>query len=158
MAAMHAAANMVPDFTFRRSIELADLKRLVEPAVIFEGEHVDTDGVTAYIYTVAGWLDGRNIATIEGGCTVGGEAMVIHADDRASADYLAGLGLMDTIEADQANEQATLDGLAALARLESVGPLQRVDLATAAPADKSTAFEEDAKAIQHLLGDGIVSH
>lgn len=152
---MYSAANMVPDFTFRRSIELADLKRLVEPAIIFEGVHTDSDGVDAYIYTVAGWLEGQNIATVEGGCTVGGQAVLIHADDRASADYLAGLGLQETIAAALDADAQYIEGQAALARLASIGAVRRLDLATAKPSDTSDEFVRDSVAIQSLIGDGL---
>jgi hypothetical protein len=152
---MYSAANIVPDFTFRRSIELADLKRIVEPAVIFEGVHTDTDGVDAYIYTVAGWLDGKNIATMEGGCTVGGDTMVIHADDRETADYLAGLGLLETIDASNAADEQYIEGQAALARLAAVGPMRRIELATAPAADTSDEFVRDTASIQALIGDGM---
>jgi aspartate 1-decarboxylase len=74
-----AAENIAPAFHTRRSINAADLKRLQDPAVIFEGERADSDGERFYTYTVAGWLDGQNIASMQGGATVGGDVIVIHA-------------------------------------------------------------------------------
>ncbi len=100
---MLAAADLAPDFTARRSLSLVDLVRLDEPAVIFEHFHVDSDGVHAYVYTVAGWLNGRNVADMRGGATVGGDVIVVHAKSRAEADAMAGEGLQTTIDAIRAN-------------------------------------------------------
>lgn len=85
------------NFGLRRSITMDTLLRLQEPAVLCEGELYDSDGVKSYVYTVAGWLDGRNIATHAGGCTVEGEVIIIHGKDRKEADALAAEGLGDTI-------------------------------------------------------------
>jgi hypothetical protein len=149
-----AAANVVPAFHTRRSITAADLKRLDEPAVIFEHEWRDSDGVPCFAYTVAGWLDGQNIATMQGGCTVGGDVIIIHAPDRDNADLMAGMGLQDTIDALQREENAHLDALAAQARLASVNPIRRLELATAE--DKNPEFVADSEAIRKLRGDDIV--
>lgn len=87
------------------TIDLDDLVRLEDPAVIFEGELVDSDNVTAYVYTVAGILDGRPIVQADHvrrcvtGALVGGDAMIVHAKDRAEADVIAAEGLLDTIKA-----------------------------------------------------------
>jgi hypothetical protein len=149
-----AAANVAPAFHTRRSITADDLKRLDEPAVIFEHEWRDSDGELCFAYTVAGWLDGQNIATIQGGCTVGSEVIVIHARDRSEADLMAGLGLQDTIEALQREENEHLDALAAQARLASVNPIRRLELATAQ--DKNPEFIADSEAIRKLRGDDVV--
>ncbi len=149
-----AASNVAPAFHTRRSIVAEDLKRLDEPAVIFEHEWRDSDGELCFAYTVAGWLDGRNIATIQGGCTVGGDVIVIHARNRAEADLMAGLGLQETIEALLREENTRLDALAAHARLASVNPIRRIDLATAE--EKNPEFVADAEAIRTLRGDDIV--
>ena len=92
----------VPDFSSRRELSLDELARLDEPACIYEDFYVDSDGVHAYIYTVAGWLDGQNVAVDQrgefvGGCTVAGDVILIHAADRQAADAMAALGLEDTI-------------------------------------------------------------
>jgi hypothetical protein len=94
---MLPAALMAPDFDARRSLTPAELVRLDEPAAIFEHLHVDSQGERAYIYTVAGWLDGANVITHQGGCTIGGDVMIVHAEDRDEADQLACLALDDTI-------------------------------------------------------------
>lgn len=151
-----AAANVAPSFGFRRSIHADDLKRLQDPAVIFEHEGTDSDGARFYLYTVAGWLDGQNIATHEGGATVGGDVIVIHADDRASADAMAGLGLQDTIDGLMRESDAIVDAAVALERLRSVGPIERINQATKPDSDKSDAFVEDATKARRLVGDDIV--
>lgn len=148
------ADSVLPAFHLRRSIAAQDLRRLQEPAVIFEAERQDSDGVTHYLYTVAGWLDGVNIATMQGGATVGGDVIVIHADSREQADAMAGIGLQDTIDALNREEQATLDALAAQARLDSVNPVRRLELATAA--EKNPEFVADSEAIRRLRGDDIL--
>lgn len=147
------AANVLPHFGFRRSLVAEDLRRLEEPAVIFEGTHTDGDGVTAYLYTVGGVLDGQRLAD---GCTVSGEVMLIHADSRADADAIACMGLHDTILALDAEEGAYQDAHAALARLQSVGPLELIDQATKPASDTSDAFVRDTTAIRPLIGDDIV--
>jgi hypothetical protein len=149
-----AAADVLPAFHLRRSIAAEDLRRLQEPAVIFECERADSDGVPHYLYTVAGWLDGQNIATIQGGATVGGEVIVIHAQDRASADLIAGMGLQDTIDGLESEQVQRIDALAAQARLASVNPIRRLELATAP--EKNPEFVADSEAIRKLRGDDIV--
>lgn len=149
-----AAANVAPDFTFRRRITADDLKRLVDPAVIFEYSGIDADNVPFFVYTVAGWLDGENIATINGGATVGGDVIVISADTREQADMMAGMGLDDSINALFGEEEATLDALAARARLESVNPLERLDLSM--NAKEYPKFVEDSNKMRTLVGDDIV--
>jgi hypothetical protein len=148
------SANVAPDFSARRQLHAQDLRRLVEPAVIFEHHGIDSDEAHFYVYTVAGWLDGENIATIQGGATIGGDVIVIHADDRDTADFIAGMGLQDTINALENEEAATLDALAAKARLESVGAVERLDLSTRS--DKPDAFVEDIDKIRPLIGDDII--
>lgn len=152
-----AAANVAPDLSFRRRLTTDDLRRLEDPVVLFEHEGVDSDGETFWVYTIAGWLDGQNIATVQGGCTVGGEAIVISGvSSRDVADQVAAMGLHDTILALDAEEEHLVEAAAALARLDSVNPLVRLDKATAAPADRSDAFEQDMQAIRKLRGDDIV--
>lgn len=125
-----------------------------EPAVIFEHEWRDSDGEQCFAYTVAGWLDGVNVATMQGGCTVGGEVIIVHARSRGEADMIASLGLQDTIDALNREEEAHLDALAAQARLASVSPVRRIELATAR--EKNDEFVADAEAIRPLRGDDIV--
>jgi hypothetical protein len=149
-----AAENVVPAFHLRRSISAQELRRLQEPAVIFECTRTDSDGVPFYVYTVAGWLDGENIATMQGGATIGGDTILIHADNRAMADAIAGMGLQDTIDGLNREEEAHIDALAAKARLESVNPIRRLELATAS--EKNPEFVADSEAIRKLRGDDIV--
>lgn len=149
-----AADNVVPAFHLRRSITAQELRRLQEPAVIFECQRQDSDGVPFYVYTVAGWLDGQNIATMQGGATIGGDTILVHADSRDQADAIAGLGLQDTIDALNREEEAHLDALAAQARLASVNPIRRLELATAT--EKNPEFVADSEAIRKLRGDDIV--
>lgn len=149
-----AASNVAPAFFTRRSIVADDLKRLQEPAVIFEHAWRDSDGEPCFAYTVAGWLDGQNIATMEGGCTVGGEVILIHARSRDEADLIAGLGLQDTIDALNREDEQILDAMAAKARLATVNPVRRLELATAT--EKNSDFVADSEAIRKLRGDDIV--
>lgn len=155
MAAMSiAAANVGPDLGLRRQITAQDLRRLQEPAVIREGSFRDDDGAPFFVFTVVGFLDGENVASMNGGVTVGGDAIVIHADSQDEADAIAGQGLQDTIDALNAEEGVMLDRLAAKARLESVGPLRRLELATAT--EKNPEFVADAAAIEPLRGDDLL--
>lgn len=156
MADMIAADKVAPNFATRRSIPAYDLRRLAEPAVIFEGTRRDSDGELVFMYTVAGWLDGENIASMQGGATVGGDVILIHARDRAEADLMAGLGLQDTIDALNAEESHHLDALAAKARLDSIGALERINQASKPLADKNYDFIEDASKLRQLAGDDIV--
>jgi hypothetical protein len=149
-----AAQNVAPSFHTRRSITAAELRHLQEPAVIFEGERRDSDGEPFFTYTVAGWLGGENIATMQGGATVGGEVIVIHARDRTEADMIASLGLQDTIESLNGEESAHIDALAAKARLAAVNPVRRLELATAT--EKNAEFVADSEAIRRLRGDDIL--
>lgn len=153
---MIAAADIVPNYLLRRSIKAEDLRRLAEPAVIFEGDYLDDDGVRFYTYTVAGWLDGENIATIQGGATVGGDLIVIHADSRADADVIAGMGLQDTINGLDGERAAYVDAIVARERLASVGPIERINQTLKPNSDKSDAFVEDISKMRQLAGDDIV--
>jgi hypothetical protein len=151
-----AAADTAPAFHLRRKLAAEDLRHLADPCVIFEHEWFDSDGERCFAYTVGGMLDGQPLGDFRGGCTVGGEVIIVHADDRGAADAMASLGLMDTINALDSAEAAHLDALAAKARLEAVGPVRRMELATAKPADTSDQFVADAAAIRPLRGDDIV--
>jgi len=95
---MLEAASIAPNFDSRRSLTPAELCRLDDPAAIFEYEHVDSNGEVAYIYTVAGWLDGDNVIDVQGGCTIGGDVMIVHADNRAAADDVVCVALEQTID------------------------------------------------------------
>lgn len=147
------AANVAPNFSTRRSIPAADLARLEEPACIFECARTDSDGEPFYVYTVAGWLDGQNIATEQGGATVGGQTMIIHARNRQEADMLACLGLEDTINALVLEDEKIAAAQKSLARLSAVGAVERIRQATRT--DKNEQFVEDADAITALRGDDI---
>jgi hypothetical protein len=151
-----AAANVAPDFSFRRKLVAEDLRRLQEPAVIFEHDGVDDEGERFFVYTVAGWLDGVNVATRDGGCTVGGEVILIAATSREDADAIACIGLHDTIVALDSEEKLYQEAHAAQARLATIGVIDRMTLAQAKPSDKSTAFVEDADKLRILAGDDIV--
>lgn len=153
---MIAAANVLPNFATRRHILASDLKDLQEPAVIFEGTHTDTDGETVYVYTVAGWLHGQNVATMQGGALVGGDVILISARGRHEADMIAGLGLQDTIDALNREDDHITDALAAQARIASLRPIERLNLATKPDAEKNPEFIEDASKLRQLAGDDIV--
>lgn len=86
------------NFGSRRSISMEDAIRLDDPCVLYEGEKIDEEGQRVFIYTVGGWLDGRNIANQAGGCTVAGDVIVISAKDRREADVLAAEGFGDTLD------------------------------------------------------------
>lgn len=149
-----SAANIAPDFATRRSITAEELRHLQEPAVIFEHHGVDSDGAEFYVYTVAGWINGQNIATLQGGATIGGDVIVIHADSREMADAIAGLGLQDTIDELNREDERLIDAIAARERLASVGALDRLELAIRN--DKSERFEEDSAKARVLGGDDII--
>jgi hypothetical protein len=153
---MIAAANVAPSFAFRRDIHADDLKRLQDPAVIFEHEGKDEDGALFFVYTIAGWLDGENIATELGGATVGGDVIVIPADNRLMADDIACMGLQTTIDALHGESEALVEAAVALERLRSVGPVERIDQAIKPDSDKSGAFVEDTAKARRLVGDDIV--
>ena len=114
MGAMRMKEGKV-DLSNHPSISWDDLARLDEPSVILEGWHRDSDGVRAYFFTVAGYLDGRQIAVPHHarravlGCKVNGDAMIVHAESAAAAKAMAADGLFDTIEfvrAEQAQRAA----------------------------------------------------
>jgi len=86
------------NFGARRSISMEDAVRIEDPCVLYEGEKTDEEGQRVFIYTVGGWLDGRNIANQAGGCTVSGDVIIISAKDRREADVLAAEGFGDTID------------------------------------------------------------
>ena len=151
---MISAANVAPNFLIRRSITAAELQELQEPAAIFEYEGRDSDGAPYFAYTVAGWLYGKNIATAQGGCTVGGQVIVINADSREQADHMAADGLGTTINALDQDDANTEEAQKALKRLTSVGEQERLDQAIRT--DKTESFVKDATAIQKLRGDDIV--
>lgn len=148
-----AAANTVPTFHHRQQLVADDLRRLQEPCVIFEHQGQDSDGVDYWLYTVGGWLDGQPLAD---GCTVKGEVILIHASSREEADVIAAHGLEDTINALNGEESAYQQAQAALARLSTIGAVDRMDLAKRTGADKSDAFEADAAAIRPLIGDDVI--
>ncbi|APW37151.1 hypothetical protein RD110_08030 [Rhodoferax koreense] len=151
-----SAANVAPHFATRRSITAAQLAKLQEPAVIFEGTRRDDDGEVMFLYTVAGWLDGQNIFTMQGGATVGGDVIVIHAPDRESADLMAGMGLQDTINALNSEDDQIVDAMAAQARIAALLPIERLNLAAKPDAEKNPEFEADAAKLRILAGDDIV--
>lgn len=143
--------NVLPAFHHRHSLVADDLKRLDDPVVLFECEHIDSDGATAYIYTVSGVLDGKRL---QDGCTVRGEVILIHAANREEADAIACMGLMDTITALEGEEERYQDAQAALARLSTIGATDRIDLAV--KPERNEAFESDMAAVRALAGDDVI--
>ncbi len=150
------AANVRPDLSGRQSIPADELRHVSEPCVIFEGDFLDDNGAHVWVYTVGGWLRGKPLGGIRGGALVGGDAMLLQAQDRATADVMASFGLQDTIEALGHEEAAYQEAHAALARLSEVSAVRRMELATAAPADMSDAFVKDVGQIRVLRGDDIL--
>lgn len=144
---------IAPDFSWRRRLVAEDLRRLQDPVVLFEHRGTDSDGAEFWVYTVAGWLDGE---PLKDGCTVGGEVIIVKADTREDADALASLGLHDTILALDAEEAAYQEAHAALARLGSVSPVERLEQAIKPDSDKSDAFVEDISKVRPLVGDDLV--
>ena len=149
------AADVAPSFLHHADITAADLKRVADPCVILEHEGTDSDGATYYCFTVGGWLDGKPLGNERGGCTVGGDVIVISGLLREDAKMVAAMGLADSINALEREDERYIEAQAALARLNSVAADVRVDKAIAAPADKSDAFERDAALIRSLRGDDI---
>ncbi len=156
MLRMIAAANVAPSFHNRQRLVAEDLRHLSDPCVIFEHEGVDDDGVRFFVYTVGGWLNGRPVGTVEGGCTVGGEVIVIHAKDRDEADTIASMGLGDTINALDSEEAMYQEAHAAQARLASVGAMERLDQSMKPLSDMSDRFVEDVQKIRPLIGDDVI--
>lgn len=164
MAPMISAANVIPkppDLSWRRRLVAEDLRHIQDPGVMFEHQGVDSDGVVFYVYTVVGWLNGQQLGmggdgNEPGGCTVGGDAILVKASSREEADALACLGLHDTILALDAEEQQYQEAAAALARLSTISPVERLEQATKPASDKSDAFVDDVDAIRPLIGDDIV--
>lgn len=151
------AANTRPAFGHRPKITADQLRHVQEPCVIFEADFLDDDGERVYAYTVGGFLDGQPLGGLGGGVTIGGDVILIAgADNRTAADWMASAGLQDTIDGLRAEEADYIEAQAALARMSMVSAQTRIDKATAAPADKSDAFEADAAAIRKLRGDDVL--
>lgn len=153
---MIAASNVAPAFHHRQRLVAEDLRRLSDPCVIFEHQGVDSDGERFYVYTIGGWLDGRKLGDFQGGCTVAGEVILINAKSREDADAMASLGLGDTINALDSEEQLYQEASAAQARLASVGPIERLDQAMKPLPDMSDAFVDDVNKIRPLVGDDVL--
>lgn len=151
-----SSSNCAPALHHRQRIVAEDLRRISDPCVIFEHEARDSDGELFFVYTIGGWLDGKKLGDFQGGCTVAGEAIFIHAKTRAEADYIASMGLGDTINALDREEDLYQEAHAAQARLASVGPIERMDQALKKPADMSDAFVDDTAKIRPLAGDDII--
>lgn len=149
-----SAANVAPNFLLRRSITAQELQELQEPAVIFEHVGTDSDGDLYFVYTVAGWLHGVNIATEQGGCTVGGQVIIINARNREEADIMAADGLGITINGMDEEDRQIDQARAALSRLRTVGAVERIR--QAARQDKNEQFVADSSAIEKLRGDDVV--
>lgn len=150
-----SAANVAPNFLLRRQISVSDLPRISEPCVVFEYEGSDSEGVPFWAYTIGGWLDGRPLGDHRGGVTVNGEVIIIPgAISRQHADWLACEGLQTTIEAEIDATRNEMDARKALERLASVGPLERLNLAT--KPEKSDALIADLDAVRPLVGDDVL--
>jgi len=151
------AADVAPNFLHRQDIAAADLARVSEPCVVLEHEGRDSDGAAFWCFTVGGWLDGKPLGDMRGGATVGGDVIVIGGVQSAQdAKTMAALGLQDTIDALHGEADRYIEAQAALARLNSVSPITRVEKATAEAADKSDEYERDTALIRPLRGDDIV--
>ena len=153
---MIEAANCHPDYLKRQSITAEQLRHVQDACVVFEHEWRDDDGARCFAYTVGGWLDGKPLGGIQGGVTIGGEVAIVHADSREDADAMAAGGLADTLNGLDREESQYIEAHAALARMESVGAMERMRQGTAAPADASDSFTADALAIRKLRGDDII--
>jgi hypothetical protein len=153
---MIEAATVHPHYGARQRITADDLRRVSEPCVIFEHAWLDSDNAKCWAYTVGGWLDGKPLGGLQGGVTIGGDVLIVHADSRTEADAVAALILRDTIDSLDNEEDAFIEAHAALARLSSVGAKERMDMASATPANTSDAFVADTQAIRKLRGDDIL--
>lgn len=152
-----AAANVAPNFGFRRSLTASELQRVQEPCVIMEHHALDSDFAPFWVYTIGGMLDGQPLGDMRGGCTVDSDVITISGvDTQEQADAMACQGLLDTIQALDDELKAYHESQAALSRLSSIGAVDRLDLATRRPADKSDAFERDVALIQPLKGEDIL--
>ncbi len=149
------AANVRPTFSSRESITPDQLRHVDEPCVIFEALWLDDDGEKCWAYTVGGMLDGKPLGAM-GGVLVGDQAIIVHAETRELADAIASDGLLTTLSALDEEERDYIEAHAALARLTEAGPIRRIELATAKPADKSDAFVADTEAIRKLRGDDVM--
>lgn len=127
MQSSHATADIVPDLRQRRELSLDELARLDEPAVIFEYSIPRDDAPTQWVYTVAGWLGGVNVATRQGGCTVGGDSIAVFAETREAADAEACGGLDRTISLIKEEARIQAQGALARARMSAVGGMERLD-------------------------------
>lgn len=149
-----AAVNVAPNFAFRRNLTASELQRVVDPCVIFEHSGIDSDYAPFWVYTVGGMLDGAPLAE---GCTVGGDVIVMSGlTCREEADEVAVAGLFDVILALDAEKKHHEDAQAALGRLSTIGAVERLELASRKGADRSDAFDRDAKLIETLRGEDIV--
>jgi len=92
-----------PNLDTRRELTLDELARMDDPCVILEGEYFDSNHERFFLYTVAGILDGKEVAPNDGfsilGCTIGGDGIIISGvKTRQEADEMAVHGLDTTIE------------------------------------------------------------
>lgn len=157
MVRMISAANVAPDFSQRRDLTASELRRLDDLCVVFEHEGRDSDMQPFYVFTVGGTLDGLPVGSVQGGCTVGGDTMVITGvDSLDAATEIAAVNLEDTVRALDAEAAAFLQSKAALERLNSVGFLEVINQSIKPDSDKSDQFVKDMEAIRPLRGDGII--
>lgn len=153
MQSSHATADHVPDLSQRRELSLEELAQIDEPAVIFEYSQLRDDAPTQWVYTVAGWLHGRNVATEMGGCTVGGDAIAVFAETRDQADELACSGLDTTISAIKDQARVEAQGAMAAARLSAVGGMERLNQALRGD---NHAFKQDLALLRAAgFGDAV---
>lgn len=85
---------------YRQDLSIDDLMRVDDLCVVFEGKRKDSDGVAFWVFTVGGRLDGEAIGSKDGGCLVGGQAIVVHSRNKVEAATLAYEGVQDTIRAE----------------------------------------------------------
>ena len=147
-----AAANVLPIFDHLPSSSLEDLIELQEPGCILEYEGHDDDGVAFFVFSIGGFLGGEMIHP----SMLGGQVIIITADDRYQATEIAVAGLETTINAELDKKSQEKSSLDALARLSSIGKLDRLEQAQKPDAEKSTDFVADVDAIRPLIGDDIV--
>ncbi len=100
------------DLSAHPDVELDDLPKIEDIAIIYEGFFEDSDGERGYVFTVAGKLEGEDVHAffrdVKGsmrtlGATVGGDAIITHGKNYPEAEAIAIQGLQDTVQAQEAN-------------------------------------------------------
>ena len=88
------------NLSMRQDLNVEELMALDDPSVLYEGSRKDPEGgPDNHIFTVIGFRNGAAIGDIRGGCTVGGEVIVINSvTDHREARLMAYDGLLETIK------------------------------------------------------------